>query len=438
MNEQSTDAAQSTTLPDTVSPRVLLVDDQAMIGEAIRRILAAEPNVEFRYCGNPADAVQVAEQFKPTVILQDLVMPEVDGLTLVRAYRAHPPTADIPIIVLSTREEPTVKRDAFVGGANDYLVKLPDAIELIARIRHHSKAYVNQLQRDAAYRDKAAAQEQVLRLTLQQQQLEEMVAQRLDSVGQLAAGIAHELNTPVQFVNDYIFFVRESVQQLLDIVDKLKPVQQPAGPDQAEVVYLKENLPVALQGCIDGLAKITEIVLSMKEFSHADDRTMGPVDLNRAIQNTLLVARSLYVEIAEIETHYDELPQVSCYGAEINQMLLNLVTNAAEAIGEVARATGKKGRITVSTRRDAEEVLISITDTGAGIPEAIREKIFDPFFTTKQVGGGTGQGLSIARNVVVRRHGGALSFQTELGQGTRFLVRLPVQRSVPTLRVDAA
>jgi two-component system, chemotaxis family, response regulator WspR len=131
--------------------RVLLVDDQAMIGEAVRRALAQQPSIEFRYCGNPAEALGVAQKTRPTVILQDLVMPGIDGLTLVRQYRANPLTKDIPIIVLSTKEEPTVKSEAFALGANDYLIKLPDAIELIARVRHHSRAYLNQLQRDAAY-----------------------------------------------------------------------------------------------------------------------------------------------------------------------------------------------------------------------------------------------------------------------------------------------
>lgn len=132
--------------------RVLLVDDQAMIGEAVRRALAGHPDISFHYCADPAEAVATAERLKPTVILQDLVMPGIDGLALVRRYRAHPATRNIPVIVLSTKEEPAVKSEAFSLGASDYLVKLPDTVELLARIRHHSKAYSNQLQRDAAYR----------------------------------------------------------------------------------------------------------------------------------------------------------------------------------------------------------------------------------------------------------------------------------------------
>lgn len=153
------------------SIRVLLVDDQIMIGEAVRRALVRETDIEFRYCGDPADAVRAAEEFRPTVILQDLVMPGVDGLTLVRRYRDNPATQGIPIVVLSTKEEPTVKSEAFALGASDYLIKLPDAIELIARVRHHSKAYINQLQRDEAYRALADSQRKLLEINHELQRL---------------------------------------------------------------------------------------------------------------------------------------------------------------------------------------------------------------------------------------------------------------------------
>lgn len=151
--------------------RVLLVDDQRMIGEAVRRALANEPNIEFRYCGDPNTAVQVAEEWKPTVILQDLVMPGVDGLTLVRRYREARATQSVPVVVLSTKEEPTVKSEAFALGANDYLIKLPDGIELIARVRHHSKAYINQVQRDEAYRALHESQRKLLEINHELQRL---------------------------------------------------------------------------------------------------------------------------------------------------------------------------------------------------------------------------------------------------------------------------
>jgi signal transduction histidine kinase len=407
--------------------RVLLVDDQAMIGEAIRRALKGQADLEFLYCGDPVRAIEVAQEFKPTVILQDLVMPGVDGLTLLRQYRGNAGTANIPVVVLSTKEDPAVKSEAFASGASDYLIKLPDPIELIARIRHHSKAYLNQLQRDAAYLERAAAQEQVLRIALQQQQLEEMVVQRLDSVGQLAAGVAHEINTPVQYIGDNIRYVRDSVQELLDRVEKLQGAQQPAMTDDADLLFMKTNLPQALTSSMDGLARISVIVNSLKEFSRPDQGEMCACDLNKTVHDTLIVASGDYNSVAELETHFGELPPVTCFAAEMHQALLNLVANAADAIGEVFKITGGKGRLTVSTSRENGDALIRITDTGAGIPEDIHQKIFDPFFTTKEVGKGIGQGLTIARNIIVRKHGGALSFQSDPGKGTTFIVRLPIE-----------
>jgi two-component system chemotaxis family response regulator WspR len=153
------------------SIKVLLVDDQIMIGEAVRRALASEATIEFQYCRDPVAAVHAAEEFKPTVILQDLVMPGVDGLTLVRHYRANPATQAIPIVVLSTKEEPTIKSEAFALGASDYLIKLPDKIELIARVRHHSRAYIAQLQRDEAYRALAESQAKLLGINNELQRL---------------------------------------------------------------------------------------------------------------------------------------------------------------------------------------------------------------------------------------------------------------------------
>ncbi|MBI3900004.1 MAG: diguanylate cyclase [Gammaproteobacteria bacterium] len=157
--------------PGDYAIRVLLVDDQAMIGEAIRRALADQPNIEFRYCANSADAVAAAEQMKPTVILQDLVMPGVDGLVLVQQYRANPATQETPIIVLSTKEEPAIKSEAFTLGANDYLIKIPDKVELIARVRYHSKAYSNLLQRDQAFQALAESQQRLMELNIELQRL---------------------------------------------------------------------------------------------------------------------------------------------------------------------------------------------------------------------------------------------------------------------------
>jgi PAS domain S-box-containing protein len=255
---------------------------------------------------------------------------------------------------------------------------------------------------------------------------------RLESIGRLAAGVAHEINTPIQYLNDSVSFIREGVGELLAHIDKLHaalPKQQDDGDD---IEYMREELPPALTRVADGLARIAEIVRSMKHFSHADQREMSQVDINAAVASTLVIARSEYKDYADLETTYGEIPPVTCHGGQINQVVLNLVVNSAHAISDQVRKCGGRGKISVKTSLEGRFVVIAISDTGGGIPENIRARIFDPFFTTKEVGRGTGQGLSIARNVIVKEHGGELDFRTEIGNGTTFYVRLPVQEREAT------
>ena len=249
--------------------------------------------------------------------------------------------------------------------------------------------------------------------------------ERLESIGRLAAGVAHEINTPIQYLNDSVYFIREAMQDLMVHNQKLQsmlPVQPE--PDE-DIEDLKQELPPALDRVVDGLGRIAEIVRSMKEFSHVDQREMSQVDLNRAVNSTLVIARSEYKYVADLETEFGALPLITCHGGQINQVILNLVVNASHAIGDSVKGTNNKGVIKVRTYVDDTHAVISISDSGNGIPEAIQKRIFEPFFTTKEVGRGTGQGLSIARNVM-KSHDGSLHFETELGKGTTFFIRLPL------------
>jgi signal transduction histidine kinase len=270
-------------------------------------------------------------------------------------------------------------------------------------------------------------------------------AQKLESVGRLAAGVAHEINTPVQFVSDSVQFVRTSMNDIVQVIHAYRGLQQAvdgagdvvaaaaaaaAAERAADLDYVIENAPPAIDSAIEGLGRIATIVRSMKEFAHPDQahKTLG--DLNQAIRSTLVIAHNEYKYVAELDAQFDDLPPVQCYLGEINQVVLNLLVNASHAIGDVVKGSGGLGKLTVRTRLDGDQVEISITDTGTGIPEAARDKIFDPFFTTKEVGKGTGQGLAIARSVIVNKHGGTLHFETECGKGTTFFIRLPIDPSV--------
>ena len=249
-------------------------------------------------------------------------------------------------------------------------------------------------------------------------------AQKLESIGQLAAGIAHEINTPIQYVGDNARFLQEGFARLKPMLG----LDRVSAEFREDVEYLGEEIPKALEQLLEGVEHVARIVRAMKEFSHPGPLDKTPVDLNRALQNTAMVSRNEWKYIADLVEDLDPaLPAVQCVPGEINQVILNLIVNAAHAIAD--RPCGKacdKGRITLSSRRDGEWVEIRVCDTGTGIPEAARAKVFDPFFTTKEVGKGTGQGLAIAHAVVVKNHSGTIRFETEAGVGTTFIVRLPV------------
>lgn len=263
-------------------------------------------------------------------------------------------------------------------------------------------------------------------------------AQKLESIGQLAAGIAHEINTPTQYVGDNTHFLRDAFEDLRKLISRYKAFLEAcktggvtnnliqeveATEKEVDVEYLNEEIPKAIQQSQEGIGRVTKIVHAMKEFSHpgTDEKTL--TDINKAIESTITVTRNEWKYVAEMLTIFDtSLPRVLCQPDEFNQAILNIIVNSAHAISSV----NGNGIITVSTQRDGDWVEIRIQDTGTGIPEAIRSKIFDPFFTTKEVGKGTGQGLAIAHDIVVKKHGGTIRFETVVDRGTTFIVRIPI------------
>ena len=279
------------------------------------------------------------------------------------------------------------------------------------------------------------------------------LAQKLEAVGQLSAGIAHEINTPIQFVSDTNRFLDNAfadLQVVLDAYSELLAAEQQGAvtpelvhrveeaEEIADIEYLRARIPEAFVRSFDGIQRVAKIVGAMRAFAHPPIPERSLVDVNNAVENTLIVATNEFRYVADVVTELGDVPLVECNGSDLNQVLLNLIINAADAIADVVGQSGERGRIVVRTWSEDESALISVADSGSGIPVEIADRIFDPFFTTKEIGRGTGQGLTVSRSLVVERHNGSLTFESRPGGGTTFLVRLPLRSSSASQRVAAA
>jgi signal transduction histidine kinase len=279
-------------------------------------------------------------------------------------------------------------------------------------------------------------------------------AQKMESIGQLAAGIAHEINTPMQFLSDNIEFLSDCSNRLFDVVDGYQRNLFSDGQQRSwaerrlelenliernQFESIRNEVPKAISESLEGIQRVIHIVRAMKEFSHPGHQEKVGVDLNNAVTSTVTISRNRWKYVADLEMDLDpDLPTLNCVPADINQVLLNLIVNAADAIAEkFGQESGNKGRIVVRTRSDGWSVVVEVEDNGMGIPDDIRRRIFDPFFTTKDVGKGTGQGLAICYNVVVRKHNGVIEVESTPGVGSVFRVTIP-RRAIEQASAETA
>jgi PAS domain S-box-containing protein len=275
-------------------------------------------------------------------------------------------------------------------------------------------------------------------------EVELRLAQKLESVGQLAAGIAHEINTPIQYLSSSMDFLDTAFTDLAELQRAYAALRDAAaGPgvdaealtrvaeaeEAADLEYLRERVPAALERSRDGLLRVAKIVSAMRVFGRPASTGVVPVCIKAAIENTLIVAASEYKYVADVTTDLGDVPLVLSNGGDIDQVLINLIVNASHAIADVVADSGGRGTIDIRTSVDGDSAVITIADSGGGIPAEISDRVFDPFFTTKEVGRGTGQGLAIARSIV-DRDGGELTFETRPGYGTTFTIRLPLLADV--------
>ncbi|MCK5566164.1 MAG: PAS domain-containing protein [Planctomycetes bacterium] len=269
--------------------------------------------------------------------------------------------------------------------------------------------------------------------------------QMIQNLGRLAAGIAHEINTPIQYIGDNIRFFSDSFGQVAELLDHYSRLSEAAVngkmddellgkissvQERNDIEFLVEEVPQAIEQTLDGINHVAKLVSAMRDFSHIDERRKMASDLNKAIENSIVISHNELKYVADVEKELDaSIPSVCCCVDDINQVLLNLLINSAHSIeGKLASSDAKRGLVTVKSWAEGADVLISVTDTGSGIEQKLQERIFDPFFTTKEAGKGTGQGLAFVRSVIVEKHGGKVELQSEKGVGTTFTIRLPIEQ----------
>lgn len=422
--------SQSEYHADAADRRILIVDDELPV-----RKMFAEFLRDSYECSTAASAEEALAQLaieSYALVISDMMMPGRNGVELLREITArYPETA---VIMISGVDRPQRVRDALRVGAFDYLIKPCEMDVLTLSVE---RALERRYLQRAARIYKAHLELQNIELLKRKAELERLQAQlvhseKMASLGQLAAGIAHELNNPAGFIYGNMDMLRNSLSQIEKILAAYDKVALPADDallvkslkTQVNYEKLMGDLNSIVSDCLEGAKRITDVVQNLRLFSRLDEAEIKPVNVHEGIDSTIrLLSRYYSGGLVKIRRDYGELPPISCYAGQLNQVWMNLLVNAAQAVGE-------EGEVTICTALDGDSVVVAISDTGAGIPEEQLHKLFEPFFTTKPVGEGTGLGLSISYGIV-ERHGGTITVTSKVGAGTTFTVRIPLH---PTKR----
>jgi two-component system NtrC family sensor kinase len=432
-----------------IQARVLVVDDDPILCTQIKH-LASKFVSEIRVAADGLEGLEIWRQWRPDVIVTDIFMPRMDGLAMSTAIKAEDPDAQI-IVITSDQDSHNLRR-ALAIGVERYIIK-PVDMHLLADA-------IGKCVRDQQQLDELRLTRQVAKLTealqvqlldkqraeeaLQQEKTEHLVlikrledahnqllqSEKMASIGQLAAGVAHEINNPIGYVNSNLGALQQYVEKLLKLISVYAQHEaELASGSRSEIdaltgeidlAFLQKDVSDLLTESLQGLQRVKRIVQDLKDFSHVGDSEMQWANLEEGLESTLNVVWNELKYKAEVIKDYGKLPEVECIPSQINQVFMNLLVNAAQSIKE-------HGKITLRTRETGEFACIEIIDTGSGIPPEIIKRIFDPFFTTKPVGAGTGLGLSITHSII-RKHNGMIEVASEVGQGTTFRVFIPIKQ----------
>jgi signal transduction histidine kinase len=454
MNKATTEASNPE-LPEVndTSNVVLIVDDNpANLG--VLSDFLDEAGFEVLVAQDGESAIAKVAYANPDIILLDIMMPGIDGFETCRRLKANTDTQDIPIVFMSALADTPDKVKGLSLGAVDYITKPFQQEEVLARVRLHLK--LRSLTKKLAEQNELLeerVQERTADLNkaldeLKQAQVKLIQSEKMSSLGQLVAGIAHEINNPVNFIYGNLVHARDYTHDIVEILKMYRDRYADSDPEIAEKIedydldFLVEDLPKLLQSMQVGADRIRSIVLSLRNFSRMDEAELKYVNVHEGIDSTLMILHNRIKtkpERSGVEIHkeYGEIPQVECYAGQLNQVFMNLITNALDAVEERNKqltseeVKANPGYVTVRSWHceERDRVFVEVIDNGMGISEEIRQKIFEPFYTTKPVGKGTGMGLAICYSIVVEKHGGHLNCHSLPGEGSTFLVEIPVRQS---------